>query len=125
MKTHELAKALTRLARWLRAGPNIELANLELLGSRSKRAAPADAVALSSLVAFSRFSKQEWAELIKEYRLPIEVKNTYSARDVMGKIMGYFAENPDARQQLMERVERQPSKASPELMRALSTLLKS
>ena len=126
MKTHEIARALTRIAKWLRAGPDVELSSLDTLFTNSKRAqrtAPPDAVALSTLVGFSKFSKQQWAELIEEYELPVKVLPTYSARDVMGKIMNFFAENPDARQNLIRQVERQPSKASPELMRALTTLL--
>lgn len=125
MKTHELARALTSLAKWLRAVPDAELSSLDPSSStkRSQTAGPPDAVALSTLVAFSKFSKRQWAELIEEYDLPVQVLSTHSARDVMGKIMNFFAENPDARQNLIERVERQPSKASPELMRALTTLL--
>lgn len=126
MKTHDLARTLTQLARWLRAGPNVDLASLDSITEerRSPKAPSSDAVALSSLVAFSRFSKRQWAELIEEYSLPISVSVNHSSRDIMGKIMSYFADNPDARHRLMDRVERQPSKASPELMRALSTLLK-
>jgi hypothetical protein len=137
MKTHELAKALSVLAKLLRAGPDIELSQLEHIGlnvihadayrlsqSQSQKR-HSDAVALSSLVAFSRFTKKQWMELIEELKLPVQVRPTYSSRDVMGKIMNYFADNPNARLNLVERVERQPSKASPELLRALSTLLRS
>ena len=91
MKTHELARALTNLAKWLRAGPDIELSSLDasLSTRRNQAVGPPDAVALSTLVGFSKFSKQQWADLIEEYDLPVKVLSTYSARDVMGKIMNF------------------------------------
>lgn len=126
MKTHELAKALNTLARALRAAPNVELDMLALpTGKRVGSADPNDSVALAALVAFSRFDKRQWHELITTLSLPIRVTSSHSARDLMGKIMNYFAENPDARKRLTETAERQPSQASPELMKALATLLKS
>lgn len=125
MKTHELARGLMAVAKWLRSGPDIELHDLE--GPRTpigpREHSQPEAVALSVLVGFSRFTKQQWAELIEEHSIPVRVLSTYSARDVMGKIMKYFSENPEARRRLMDRVDRQPGKASPELMRALASLL--
>lgn len=124
MKTHDLARILTQLARWLRKSPNIEMEQLQISALVPSEQPQADALALSSLVAFSRFSKPEWVELIQQLRIPVEVRPSYSARDVMGKLMNYFADHPEARQALMDEVERQPRKASPELMKALSSLLK-
>ncbi len=127
MKTHELARALSLLAKWLRSQPDVELAMLDSVTSGARNHFvhhQTDAVGLSALVAFSKFSKQQWAELIKEYELPVNVLPTHSARDVMGKLMGFFADNPDARRGLMDRVGRQPSEASPELMKALASLLR-
>ena len=126
MKTHDLAKALTTRAKLLRAAPNVELEKLSL--PSSKRVATVnsdDPVALAALVAFSKFDKRQWYELITTFNLPIKVTTSHSARDLMGKIMNYFAENPDARKRLTETAERQPSQASPELMKALATLLRS
>jgi len=125
MKTHELSKILTQLAKVLRSAPDVELSNFDQILRQSQKKSEPSSVALSALVAFSKFTKQQWADLVKEHKLPVEVKSTYSSRDVMGKITNYFADNPEARKRLMEAVEKQPNAASPELTRALSILLKS
>jgi len=135
MKTHDLADTLTLLAKLLRNSPNTEVESFSIAPKERKpkettvkevpmREAPASATALSSLVAFSTFNKQQWSELIKNYSIPIEIKSTYSSRDIMGKIMNYFAENSEAKNTLIHKLESQNEKASPELMRALSVLLR-
>lgn len=127
MKTHELAAALNLLAKWLRSNPNTEVDSLSTIPREKKpvKEAPASATALSSLVAFSTFTKQQWAELITAYDIPVEIKSTYSSRDVMGKIMKYFADDNKARNTLLNKLKTHNEQVSPALMRALEVLLKS
>lgn len=126
MTTHEIAKALTLLSKILKASPNVDLENFSLSNNNQNnhKSKQFDPIGLSSFVAFSTFSKKQWLDLIKEYHLPIEIPNSDSARDVMGKIMRYFNDNLDARKKLVDEVSNQPAKPSSELLTALSTLLK-
>lgn len=126
MKTHELSKALTALARILRSSPNVELSDFDLStpspkSSFDKKDIPA---ALSMLAALSDFNKQQWLAIIEEYDFAIDVKNTDSVRDVMGKLLRYLATDSTARRSLAERARKGGTKTSPELAEALAILLK-
>jgi hypothetical protein len=124
MKSHELAQALNALARLLKAGPNVDISQLkvtEVFDSRSNRDL---ALNLSTLVSLSSVDKQRWMELIRENNFPIDVRPRDGSRDVFGKLCAYLEENPIAQEQLKANVSRTTGRSSPELMRALSTLLK-
>jgi len=126
MKSHDLAQTLNTLARLLKSGPNVELSQLrfkDMLGTpqRSQELA----LNLSTLVSLSSVDKSTWLELIKEHNFPIEVRNRDASRDIFGKLCAYLEANPIAQERLKATATRSTGKSSsPELMKALSTLLK-
>jgi hypothetical protein len=125
MKTHEIAKILVNLAEALRLAPNAELENLKLRPPSRPKPNTADIpMALSALVALSQFDKSQWRAVIEEYRFPLEVKNTESTRDIVGKILRHLEQDPEARKKLRNAVHRTKSDINPELMTALNFLLK-
>jgi hypothetical protein len=121
MKTHEIATALTLLARLLKSGPNVPL---EEFGQTSRKAPDAGEipVALSTLVALSGIEKAQWLALIKEHNFPIEIRPRDASRDILGKLLNYLEQNADAREKLVSNVQR--VRPSPELRRALDILLR-
>lgn len=125
MKSHDLAQALTALARLLKSGPDVEISQLRLHdmfgGPRSSQQL---ALNLSTLVSLSSIEKKKWVDFIQEYGFPIEVRARDGSRDIFGKLCTYLEENPLAQEKLKASTTRSTSKSSPELMRALSTLLK-
>lgn len=125
MKSHELAHALSTLARLLRLGPNVELSQLEVTeafsGLRSKQDL---ALNIATLASLSSVDKSRWLELIQENGFPIEIRPRDGSRDVFGKLCSYLVANPQAQEQLKARAQRPTGKASPELMKALDILLK-
>ena len=130
MHTHELAEALKKLATFLKRGPNIDVSDLSLLlgmsspvlrsESRSKDDLP---IALSALLKLSRVDKNDWIDLIKELGLHIEVRPRDASRDILGKVLKVLESEPDARERLQRRVRNKEAHGSPELARALSSLL--
>lgn len=125
--THEVADILSALVRVLRQMPDMPLKELGNFGesasfkrsySKSERAS-----ALLSLVAFSKFSKREWANLIEELDMPIYVSPSYSARDVMGKICNALEEDPSLRKKLLSVARSGRSGASDQLLKTLSALV--
>jgi hypothetical protein len=125
MKTHDVASALELLARFLRQAPNEELSSTAL-GSL-KRAKPDSAsipVALSTLVALSRVERQQWQAVIQEYGFPIVVRPRDASRDILGKLLNYLEQNPEAIKRLRLSPPSSRSDISPELMSALQHLLK-
>jgi hypothetical protein len=122
--THEAARVLSSLATALRKGPNMPLegiANLTTLRGNSSSELP---VALSALVAVSNFKKSDWEAVIKEYRLPIEVRSAESTRDVLGKIVQHLAQDAESRKRVKQAAQRARPDISPELKNALDFLLK-
>src|SRR5208283_4315788 len=100
MKSHELAQALTTLARLLKSGPNVELSQLkvrEVFDSHSNRDL---ALNLSTLVSLSSVDKQKWMELIRENGFPIEIRPRDGSRDILGKLCAYLESNLQAQEQL-------------------------
>jgi len=125
MKTHEIAKMLTALAQALRNGPNVNLEQLTYRQPSRQKPNPSDIpMALSALVALSQFDKAQWRTVIEEYKFPIEVRNTESTRDIVGKILRHLEQDPEARRRLKQAVQRTKSDVNPELMTALNFLLK-
>jgi hypothetical protein len=126
MKSHDLAQALTILARVLRAGPNIEVGDLRMDATFASNGNNRDnaAASLLTLVELSRFDKSDWRAIIEENNFPILVRPRDASRDLIGKLLRYLEEDKDARERLRNSIGHKPSKASPELLRALNTLLK-
>lgn len=138
MKTHDLSKALTHLARVLRAGPNVnfeELTNLSTHISqprlpRSSRE-PIDKVGATDrgtglvlLAEMASYSKQELINLADELSIPIDVRKADAVRDVLGKILKYIQENPDFRERLVLRIDQSQSvEKTSSLARALAILM--
>jgi hypothetical protein len=63
-------------------------------------------------------------ELIRENGFPIEIRPRDASRDIFGKLCAYLESNPQAQEKLKASVNKTSGKSSPELMRALATLLK-
>ncbi|MCK1304628.1 hypothetical protein [Bradyrhizobium sp. 45] len=128
MKTHEISKTLVALAKALQQAPNVNLEQLTFnqpQPSPRKKPNPSDIpMALSALVALSQFDKAQWRAVIEEYKFPIEVRNTESTRDIVGKILRHLEQDSDARRKLKQAVQRTKSDINPELMTALNFLLK-
>lgn len=124
MKTHDLAKHLSVLARVLRAGPNIELQNLKLESPR-KVDESSIPVALSTLAVLSEFGKEEWLSFINDHDLPIDIRPRDAARDILGKLLKYLVENPQVRNELSHSAAKERSNTSKELSRTLQLLLNS
>ncbi|MPN10979.1 hypothetical protein SDC9_158277 [bioreactor metagenome] len=131
MYTHELADALRKLATVLKKGQNVELGELsDLMGAfipdrslyKSSRSGDLP-LALNALLSLSSFDKTEWVALIGDLGLPIQIRPRDASRDIMGKVLKHLEVNPDARKRLEFRVHNRDSRASPELARALSSLL--
>lgn len=125
MKTHELARALSQLAGLLRSGPNVDLGDAKILALGPQQLThPTDvAASLSALVELSRIDKRNWAALIREYDFPIEIRARDASRDILGKLASYLEANGEARERLKAGVAKRKGQASPELMKALSSLL--
>lgn len=127
LSTHEVADMLNALSRVLKRMPDMPLSELGQVDSRSSDRRPSTkserASALLSLVAFSKFSKREWAELIYELDLPIYVSPSYSARDLMGKICNALEEDPLIRRRLMSAARAGGSGISNDLLKTLSALV--
>jgi hypothetical protein len=124
MKTHEFAKTLRGLAQFLESSPNIPLErariedrNINALNTGTM------AVSLSTLVELSRLDKGQWVTFITELGFPIELRPRDASRDILGKLLTYLESNAAAREQLKTKAASKGSQASPELMKALSTLL--
>jgi hypothetical protein len=87
----ETVQALVEVCSSLQRAPNLELDQLHLV----KRANDV-AGSLRGLVALSKYDKQRWLELIDEFNLPIELNSKASSRDIVGKLLAYLDDNPDA-----------------------------
>jgi hypothetical protein len=124
--THELADALERLAHILKRGPQIELDqwSREIGRQPQARSNAHIAVNLATLAALSRIDKRQWAALIRENGFPVEVRPRDASRDILGKLLRFLEEHPDAIEHLRARAQSRPAEASPELMKALSILLR-
>ena len=125
MKTHDLAEALEKLAGILRATPNTRLANLKF-DSRSTGSTDHQlAINLTTLAELSQVDKSQWNQLIRHYAWPIAIRPRDASRDILGKLLRFLEKHPDARRNLKNRVTREHSAgASPDLLRALSVLMR-
>lgn len=133
MRAHEFASYLTKLARILKEGPNFDFDEMHEIGSFYRYSAQQRItkreqsenlpVALNALLSLSSIDKKEWTNLIMELGLPIEVRGRDASRDLLGKVLKLLEQDPEARDRLSRRVRHSSDRASPELMRALSSLL--
>ncbi|MDF3363193.1 hypothetical protein HLM50_19335 [Sulfitobacter sp. Ks41] len=124
MKTHDMAKALSELAKMLRSLPNTELSDVpDLIQGKSTEKTAEIAVSLSSLASLAAYGKAEWVSVIQEFDLPIEVRPRDAARDVLGKLLTYLEGNKSARIKLSEAAQSR-SKSSNEVSSALKFLLR-
>jgi hypothetical protein len=112
------------MARLLKSGPDIELSQLKLRDNSEFQSNRDIVLNLSTLVSLSSVSKQKWMELIRENGFPIEIRQRDASRDIFGKLCAYLESNPQAQERLKANANRTSGKSSPELMRALATLLK-
>ena len=124
MKTHELASALSALAQILRSGPDVELENFRNQLTRDKPPLDKEALAvnLATLAELSRVDRRQWQALVEENHFPIEIRPRDASRDILGKLLRYLEEQPSAREAL-RRTAKSTTRTSPELMRALTSLM--
>jgi hypothetical protein len=123
MKTHDVAKALTALAKVLRALPNQSIEDFgDMAKPRQEEQVSSIGFSLSTLAGFSKYEKSDWEKVIHEFNLPIQIRPRDAARDVMGKILSYLAENQKERERLARPVSGDSSDSS-ELSVALRFLL--
>lgn len=123
MKTHDLAKALTQLAKLLRTLPNQDLDDLGSTLSKSGWGRSVDiGISLSALASLSKFNKSDWEKIAHDFELPVDLRPRDAARDVMGKILNYLAEN-DAERERIAMKSRVATDEPSELSNALTFLL--
>lgn len=124
MKTHDLAKALTQLGKVLRSLPNQEIEHLgEALNTRASASTAEVGISLSALAALSKYNRVDWENIVREFELPIELRSRDAARDIMGKIINYLAENDAERERVARKSRNSSSGAPSELSTALKFLL--
>jgi hypothetical protein len=126
VKSHQLAEALSTLAEALRAGPNLEVSRESLGSIFAGRVRSTDEIAvnLATLSAMARIQRAEWIAFVKEYQIPIDVRDKDASRDILGKLLRHLDENPEERTLLERRTAARSSNTSPELMKALNILLR-
>ncbi|MEQ8251549.1 MAG: hypothetical protein RIB41_09960 [Oceanibaculum nanhaiense] len=124
MKTHDIARALTVLAKALRNGPNVPIEEAAgKLHQNLQQDTTGIAVSLSTLASLSSYGKGEWLAVINEFNLPIEIRPRDAARDVLGKLLTYLEQNKAERERIT-REARNKTKSSSEVTSALQFLLR-
>lgn len=125
MKTHELAKSLSILAKILRSGPNVELNELTIQKiSRSPEKSIDLPETLHNLVLLNKVDKSDWISLINDFGFEIEVRPRDANRDIINKLLRYLQANPEERNRLVSKRTEKESSSSSELANALSILMK-
>lgn len=126
MGTHELARALVILSKALKKAPNIELGELDLNKTWVTSSSSMDSLAvnLHTLSELSSVDKSQWKALIESYGFPIQIRARDASRDILGKLLKFLEEEPSAKDYLRNRLSHAPGGTSPELMKALASLLK-
>lgn len=135
MKTHELSKSLLLLSKILKSMPDMYLEELDLSkamkltnnksltsnGEVNQNEIPS---ALYNLVILNNVSKQQWLSFIDDFNIDIPVRTRDANRDIVGKILNYFATNPTERERLLSKNNKKSVSGSTELANALNLLLK-
>ncbi|KQN46870.1 hypothetical protein ASE93_12215 [Serratia sp. Leaf50] len=134
MKTHDLAKNLQMLSRILKSAPNMDLDDLNfnyLLKTNFMKKKELNNIdendmpsALYNLVALNGINKSQWLKFIADYNLNIQVRDRDANRDIVGKVLNYYANNPSERDRLVSKNIKRSSTGSDELANALNLLLK-
>jgi hypothetical protein len=104
--------------------PDQDLDGLRFGLRRPRPDAASIPMALSTLVALSRFDKAQWLEIIDQYDFPIDIRPRDASRDILGKLLNHLEQNPESRNRLSVEAQKGRSDTSPELMKALQLLLK-
>lgn len=117
------SKNMTNRMRLVAAGNTLDPALGSPVGRYESRSRDDLPIALSALVSLSRVDKAEWINLISELGLQIEVRPRDASRDILGKVLKILETEPEARDRLQRRVRNKEAHGSPELARALSSLL--
>lgn len=124
MKAHQVAKALRMIAKSLELAPNEELTEDFLTRQSQVRVDNSTlAVSLSTLANLARIDKKQWLTFATENSIPLELRNRDASRDILGKVLKYLEEHPEAQERLKQSVRRRSAETSPELMKAFSVLL--
>lgn len=126
MKTHDFAEAMMMLARVIRSGPDVELTRESLDRFLAPRPRNSDEIAvnLATLAALARIQKSEWISFVREYQIPIDLRARDASRDILGKLLRHLEDHPEERSRLERRTVARTAKESPELMKALTILLR-
>lgn len=130
MKSHDFAKQLMIMGKVLRAGPNVELENLDMSAFGALPSTQATVRAedipqtLNMLVGLNNVPKHQWLELIESFGFEIDIRPRDGNRDIYGKLLRYLSDNPTARQRLTGKRDKQQAGVSTELADALTLLLK-
>lgn len=124
MKTHDIAKILRALANVLEQGPNTPIESAVMTAKDSAINKTQIAVSLDTLIELSSIDKAKWISFINEMGYKLDLRPRDGSRDILGKLMNYLESNPGARENLKIKATAKSSEASPELLRALSSLLK-
>jgi hypothetical protein len=124
MKSHTFADALLIWANKLKAGPNVEVADLTLAASEQPASLSTQniTVGLSLLLQLSKVNKQEWVQFVREHSIPIAVEQRDSSRNVLGKLLNYLDSHPEAQKNLSTK-SLSSSETSPKLAKALQVLM--
>ena len=129
MTTHDLARALSLLARMLKSGPSVELKDwkgpegADADPGRNGSSAANKGLALNVLLELSRYSKSQWRNLFDEWKLPVDIRPSDSVRDLVGRLLNYLDDNPDVAERIRNNPAEKATKASPELAKILSILV--
>ena len=115
MKTHELAKQLTALARALRQLSDMPIEDLGLATAPRTRVVDQSTIpiALSTLVALNEIDKRQWIYFIQENNYPIEIRARDASRDILGKLLKFLEQNPEARGRLTNASHRERTSTAP------------
>lgn len=123
MKTHDLGKALSDLGKILRSLPNQELDDFAtFLKSKPARPSKNIGISLSVLASLSKYTRNDWEGVVRDFDIPVEIRARDATRDIMGKILNYLAENDDERHRVALKSRTSPDEPS-ELSTALRFLL--
>lgn len=124
MKSHIFADALMMWAEKLKASPNAEIS--DLCTTPRQQAASLSTqnmtVGLSLLLQLSKVNKREWAQFVREHAIPINVEQRDSSRNVLGKLLNYLENHPEAQKNLSAK-SLSSSETSPKLAKALQVLM--
>jgi len=125
MKTHKIALILEKLAYILRQEPNVDL-NEATIGDKATKLESRGQIelGLDTLLALSQISKPQWMQFISEYGFQVDTRPRDSSSNILGKLLKYLKEHPEARRQIQQNIVKSGVVPSEAIMRALSTLLK-